>query len=95
MKAARQTVAAMEGLADSTRLQLMARLRRRPEQSIASLTRGTTLSRQAVSKHLRRLERGGLVRCSRRGREQLWSVNEHWDEALERLRSWVEGADRA
>jgi len=63
------------------------------------------ISRQAVTKHLRVLENAGLVRCSRTGRERRFSyrpeaaeemreylefVTAKWDEALERLKMFVE-----
>jgi len=73
--------------------------------SITRLTVGTNVSRQAITKHLRLMERSGLVRCNRRGRETVWRLEEQrlkearrhlkaisarWDEALERLRKYVE-----
>jgi DNA-binding transcriptional ArsR family regulator len=73
--------------------------------SIARLTAGTHVTRQAVTKHLRVLEDAGLVRSSRLGRESLWVVNTaqleearrslseisgQWDNALARLRALVE-----
>jgi DNA-binding transcriptional ArsR family regulator len=73
--------------------------------SITSLTAGSRLTRQAISKHLRVLEGAGLVRSMRRGRESVWQLEQrrlrearrylelisiHWDDALERLRTFVE-----
>jgi DNA-binding transcriptional ArsR family regulator len=73
--------------------------------SIASLTAGSRVTRQAVTKHLRVLERAGLVRSRRRGRESLWQleqkrlrearrhldvISQQWDTALGRLRDLVE-----
>jgi DNA-binding transcriptional ArsR family regulator len=73
--------------------------------SIASLTAGSHVTRQAVSKHLRVLEEARLVRSRRRGRERIWqlekgrlqearvfleSVSRQWDDALARLRAFVE-----
>ena len=71
----------------------------------ARLTEGSKVSRQAITKHLRALEGAGLV-CSRRaGRECLWElqtkrlriarrylkqISAQWDDALERLRAFVE-----
>jgi len=64
------------------------------------------LTRQAITKHLRVLESAGIVRCTRAGRERrfhldpapiedicqyLDRVSEHWDNALARLKSFVEG----
>ena len=92
-------------LGDPTRLRLVASLSARGPQSITGLTRGTKLTRQAVTKHLRVLEGAGLVRGKRLGRESRWEldsagldvargyldlVSARWDEALERLRDLVE-----
>lgn len=75
-------------------------------QSISRLTIGTHLTRQAVTKHLRVLESAGVVRCVRVGRESLFElesrplddarkyldrVSKQWDDALARLKSFVEG----
>lgn len=74
-------------------------------RSITELTAGSKLTRQAVTKHLRVLEKVGIVRCVRSGRESLFefdlrpvgemkeyldSVSAQWDRALERLRVFVE-----
>ncbi|HWG78997.1 MAG TPA: metalloregulator ArsR/SmtB family transcription factor [Stellaceae bacterium] len=92
-------------LGDETRLAVLARLSEGEPQSIARLTRGTTLSRQAVSKHLRVLEGVGVVRSTRLGRESRYAlapqplaeardyldrVSKQWDDALARLKSLVE-----
>ncbi len=92
-------------LGDETRLSLLARLSSTGPLSITVLTEGTVVSRQAVSKHLHVLEGAGLVRATRLGRERVWelepkrlaeakryldAVSEQWDEALERLRVFVE-----
>jgi DNA-binding transcriptional ArsR family regulator len=92
-------------LGDPTRLRLVSSLSERGPQSIAGLTRGTRLTRQAIAKHLRVLAGAGLVRGRRRGRESRWElepagidvarryldlVSARWDEALERLRDLVE-----
>ena len=92
-------------MGDRTRLALLDRLGAARTLSISELTRGTGLSRQAITKHLRVLEGAGLVRCSRVGREarfalqrewltsmQSWleELSEQWDAALERLRAHVE-----
>lgn len=92
-------------LGDPTRLQLLERLGADGPCSIAALTDGTPITRQAISRHLRTLEQAGLVRSSHEGRECLWSprpdglrearahiarISSHWDEALQRLRSQVE-----
>jgi DNA-binding transcriptional ArsR family regulator len=73
--------------------------------SISQLTEGTKLTRQAITKHLRVLETVGIVHIVRTGRESLFefdpepiagskqyleSVSEQWDQALSRLKSFVE-----
>ena len=92
-------------LGDETRLRLVARLCHEAPLSIASLTDGSNLTRQAVTKHLRVMEAAGLVRSSPRGRENVWSLDQRrlqsarryldlisgqWDDALGRLREFVE-----
>jgi DNA-binding transcriptional ArsR family regulator len=93
-------------LGDETRLALVAKLSSGRPASISELTRGSRLSRQAITKHLRVLESVGIVRCVRAGRESrfefdpqpiagmkdyLDSVSQQWDQALARLKSFVEG----
>ena len=73
--------------------------------SIKRLTAGSDFSRQAISKHLRVMERAGLVRSRRQGRESVWQlerrrleeahrfldvISKQWDSALSRLRDFVE-----
>ena len=92
-------------LGDRTRLALLNRLSDGQTQSIAQLSADTSLTRQAVTKHLHVLENAGLVRSVRIGRESrfayrpepvaearsyLESVSAQWDEALARLRAFVE-----
>lgn len=92
-------------LGDSTRLALVARLSGQGPMSITRLTSGSQITRQAISKHLRVMERSGLVRSSRYGRERRWRLNEQrladarlylaqisrqWNAALNRLRAFVE-----
>jgi len=92
-------------LGDETRLRLVARLSSRGPQSIARLTEGEPLTRQAITKHLRVLADAGIARDLRRGRERLWElerrrldearhcldlVSREWDEALLRLKAFVE-----
>ena len=97
-------------LGDDTRLRLIAKLSDGRPASIAELTEAqpsgsSKVTRQAITKHLRVLERARLVRCVRAGRESLFEldprplgelkeylelVGRHWEEALGRLRSFVE-----
>jgi DNA-binding transcriptional ArsR family regulator len=65
----------------------------------------SAVTRQAISKHLRVLEEAGFVAGERRGREHIWRLRpqrlrdvhaqldrlgRQWDDALERLRAFVE-----
>jgi DNA-binding transcriptional ArsR family regulator len=73
--------------------------------SISQLTQGSKLTRQAITKHLRVLERVGIVHSVRAGRESRFQfdpqpiegmkeyldfVSKQWDEALSRLKAFVE-----
>lgn len=84
---------------------LLARLGRGKSYSISELTEGTTLTRQAVTKHLRVLERVRIVHARRAGRERLFeldpqpiqemslyleAVSKQWDAALARLKEFAE-----
>lgn len=95
-------------LGDETRLSVVARLCRAGPMSIAALTETSNVTRQAIAKHLRVMERAGLVGCTRRGRESIWRLNQtrfaeaqrhltqisrQWDDALERLRASLEPDD--
>ena len=92
-------------LGDPTRLRLVSRLCTGGPASIARLTEGAGVTRQAVTKHLKVMKRSGLVRCMRRGRESVWQldprrledarhyldlISGQWDAALARLRDFVE-----
>jgi DNA-binding transcriptional ArsR family regulator len=92
-------------LSDETRLALVARLSSGEPLSISRLTRGSRLTRQAITKHLRVLQRAGIVHSVRAGRESLFEfdprpvgelqayldlVSRQWDQALDRLKSFVE-----
>lgn len=101
----RQSAPVFAALGDETRLQLLARLSAHAPASITTLTEGSSLTRQAVTKHLRVLERAGLVRSEPAGRERLFEIrrdslddafeflermSRQWDQALARLKSFVE-----
>ena len=92
-------------LGDATRLRLVKTLASGEPRSIAELTAGSKLTRQAIMKHLRVLERVGMVRCQREGRESRFAfdprpveemrdylamVSAEWDAALGRLKELVE-----
>ncbi|HXA79056.1 MAG TPA: metalloregulator ArsR/SmtB family transcription factor [Candidatus Acidoferrales bacterium] len=92
-------------LGDRTRLSLVAKLAGGHPRSISQLTEGSSLTRQAITKHLRVLEKVEIVRSIRAGRESLYElhpepieelrnyldlVSKHWDRALSRLKAFVE-----
>ena len=93
-------------LGDRTRLRLVTRLCDEGPLSIARLSDGAGVTRQAVTKHLNALGRAGVVRGARRGRERIWElepkrlqmasryldeVSGQWDAAIGRLRAFLEG----
>jgi DNA-binding transcriptional ArsR family regulator len=92
-------------LGDETRLRLIARLSTSGPMSISRLTEDSTVTRQAITKHLRVLEQAGIVRGARQGRESVWqleqrrlkearryldSISRQWDNVLLRLKKFVE-----
>ncbi len=103
--ALRTRASVFAALGDTTRLSVLGRLAASEPQSIAHLTTGTRLTRQAVTKHLRVLEGAGVVRSVRVGRESRFTlvprpidearayldlVSRQWDDALARLKAFVE-----
>jgi len=83
--------AVFDALADPTRRSLLECLAERTEPvSISDLTGAFPITRQAISKHLDRLEQAGLVRSERRGRECLLSFS---PEPLNRAAAWIAGLD--
>lgn len=92
-------------LGDQTRLSIVKKLSNGQPHSISELTKGTDLTRQAVTKHLRVLESVGIVNGVKSGRESLYRFDpeplnqakgyldifsEQWDQALNRLKKFVE-----
>ena len=92
-------------LADATRLRLLGRLSVDGPLSIARLSEGTGVTRQAITRHLDALGRVGLVRDAWRGRERVFSLDAkrldiarqyldrvaaQWDAAAARLKAFVE-----
>lgn len=92
-------------LGDETRLGLVAALSAGEPASISRLTADSPLTRQAITKHLRVLERAGIVRNLHVGRESLFAfdprplseihdyldrMSRRWDDALARLKDFVE-----
>lgn len=92
-------------LGDETRLALIDRLSRGEPQSISELAEGSPISRQAITKHLKVLEEAGLVESNRAGRESRFAltptplgeardyldfVSSEWDQALARLKAFLD-----
>ena len=92
-------------LGDPTRLALVNRLSDGSRHSIAQLSEGHPLTRQAITKHLRVLEEARIVRHERAGRERLYAldpgpisdirrylerVSSQWDARLARLKTLLE-----
>lgn len=99
------TLPVFVALADETRLRLVSRLGEEGPQSISKLASGFDVTRQAITKHLHVLADAGLVHGTRDGRENVWEleprrlaeagrclnlISKQWDDALERLRAFVE-----
>ena len=99
-EAALFAVPVFAALGDETRLRIVLRLGAGP-QSIVRLTQGSSLTRQAVTKHLGVLKRAGLVSATSSGREvrygvdaeqfqravaQLADVGQTWDRRLHKIK---------
>jgi DNA-binding transcriptional ArsR family regulator len=100
-----RTALIFAALGDDTRLRLVARLSVDGPLSIARLTEGGAVTRQAVTKHLQVLAEAGLACSARLGRESIWElepeplaiarqhldgISAQWDAALDRLKKFVE-----
>jgi DNA-binding transcriptional ArsR family regulator len=100
-----EPAALFAALGDPHRLALIGRLADGRPRSIGDLGRDAAISRQALTKHLRVLERAGAVSSVRSGREVrfrieqqelaaaqafLAEVTEQWGAALDRLARHVE-----
>lgn len=104
-KASTEAAAVFAALGEEHRLRIVARLCHGGPASIARLTEGAGITRQAVTKHLQALQDAGLVRSGRTGRERIWEletrqlaqvqryldeISAQWDGTLQRLRAFVE-----
>ena len=109
MAPATEAAPVFAALGDETRLRLVARLSSEGPLSIAQLTWGEQVTRQAVTKHLNVLAGAGVARSRPRGRERIWelepgallearayleSVSARWDVVLARLQRFVEEEGR-
>jgi DNA-binding transcriptional ArsR family regulator len=100
-----ESVLVFAALGDDVRLSLVTRLSSEGPVSIVRLSRGSGLTRQAITKHLHVLSSAGVVHSRRRGRERVWTfdpapllaarrsleaISEQWENALTRLKAFVE-----
>jgi DNA-binding transcriptional ArsR family regulator len=96
---------AFAALGVPVRLAMVARLCQEGPLPTNQLQRGTRVSRQAITKHLRTLEETGLISSVRVGRDRQWElqanvlasvldyleqISAQWDRRIERLRNFVE-----
>ncbi|QDV23412.1 ArsR/SmtB family transcription factor [Aureliella helgolandensis] len=92
-------------LGDKTRLLLLVKLGGGEPYSVTTLAEKSSLTRQAIRKHLHVLEEVGMVKGVKCGRENLFQFNpkpirelklsledisRHWDDALTRLKRFAE-----
>lgn len=83
-------------LGDETRLRIIAVLCAGGALSIAQLTSGTDITRQAVTKHLHVLADAGLVHDVKIGRERRWEFEpSHLEEARRSLEAIARQWDHA
>lgn len=80
----------LTALADPTRRAILARLAQ-GEARVTDLARPFDMSLNAVSKHIRMLERAKLVRRRRAGREHLLTLN---PTPLDEAGAWIEAQRR-
>ena len=89
--------AVFAALGDETRLSLLGKLCGGHRQSISQLAGGSSLTRQAITKHLRVLEGAGRESLFELRPEPLKDLSAYldrvsgqWDQSLARLKSFVE-----
>ncbi len=81
------SAAAYDAIADPTRRQLL-RLVAERERTAGELASAFTISRPAVSRHLRVLREAGLVRMRPRSRERVYTLD---PTPLAEVGAWLEG----
>jgi DNA-binding transcriptional ArsR family regulator len=104
-KPSRSKAPIFAALGDENRLRLVSRLCDQGPMSITGLTLGASVTRQAITKHLRVMQQAGLLHSKRHGRESVWEldrqrldearyyldvISKQWDDALGRLKAFVE-----
>jgi DNA-binding transcriptional ArsR family regulator len=97
---------ALVALADPTRRTVFERLGSGPKP-VSEIARGLTVSRPAVSQHLKVLKEAGLVSDRTEGTRRIYTIDpkglgalrawldQFWDEALENFRVEAEASDRS
>jgi DNA-binding transcriptional ArsR family regulator len=96
---------ALTALADPTRRRVFERLKSGP-RSVGAIARGMTVSRPAVSQHLKVLKMAGLVTHRPEGTRRVYYIDPHglgalrawldqfWDQALAAFQAEVETSSR-
>ncbi len=77
----------MDALGDPTRRRIFERLRLGP-RSVGELAAGMTVSRPAVSQHLKVLKSARLVRDRAEGTRRMYVIDER---GVSQLRDWLDG----
>ena len=97
---------ALAALADPTRRTVFERLGSGPKP-VSEIARGLTVSRPAVSQHLKVLKDAGLVSDRTEGTRRIYTIDpkglgalrawldQFWDEALENFRVKAEASERS
>ncbi len=98
------SVRVFAALGDATRLAVVSRLCADGPLSIARLSEGSGVTRQAITKHLETLAEAGVVQGKREGRERIWQIetrrlemarraldqiSAQWDAAIGRLEAYL------
>ncbi|MEM9402079.1 MAG: metalloregulator ArsR/SmtB family transcription factor [Pseudomonadota bacterium] len=78
--------AVLSALSDDTRRSMLSRLARR-EHNVSALTQEYAVSQPAISKHLRILEKAGLVTRTKSGRETIVRIDPG---PLRQVTDWIE-----
>jgi DNA-binding transcriptional ArsR family regulator len=82
-----QTTEVFAALADPTRRRILSRLSASQESTVTNLARPFRISSPAVSRHLRVLERAGLIHRRRAGRVHLIRAQ---PDGLQAAKQWIE-----
>lgn len=78
---------ALDAFGDPTRRRIFERLRHRT-RSVREIADGMSVSRPAVSQHLKVLQQAGLVMVRSQGTRRLYSIEPR---GIEVLRGWLDG----